>query len=78
VPWKGKERATTIAEIQNWTVDTEVYLFQNVVNNPGRVAKGQIGGSYARMVINVNDLKSQSSILQHTAAQVLRVWKKTE
>lgn len=41
--------------------------------NPGRVAKGQIGGSYARMVINVKDLKSQSSILQHTAAQVLRV-----
>ncbi|XP_071164281.1 DNA polymerase alpha subunit B-like [Mytilus edulis] len=41
--------------------------------NPGRVAKGQIGGSYARMMINVNDVKTQSSVVQHTAAQVLRV-----
>ncbi|KAL5007932.1 hypothetical protein ScPMuIL_013513 [Solemya velum] len=41
--------------------------------NPGRLAKGQVGGTYTRMVINTQDIASNSSLVPNISAQVLRV-----
>ncbi|KAK3093718.1 hypothetical protein FSP39_019217 [Pinctada imbricata] len=41
--------------------------------NPGRITRGQSGGTFARMVINTNNVKSNSSISLNIKAQVVRV-----
>ena len=54
-----------------------IILFQDlkgcVCVNPGRLAKGQVGGTYARLVVQPNN-QTNSPQVQDIAAQVLRVW----
>ena len=43
--------------------------------NPGRVAKGQVGGTYARIVINSSksNVNKPKTITNQISAQVLRI-----
>lgn len=41
--------------------------------NPGRVAKGHIGGTFARLVINTKNISSIASLSENIAGQILRI-----
>lgn len=41
--------------------------------NPGRLTKGLTGSTFARVVIQVNNLQSNQSVVPNIAAQVVRI-----
>lgn len=41
--------------------------------NPGRLTKGLIGSTFAKIVIQVNNLESNQSVVKNVTAQVVRI-----